>query len=290
MNEYYEYFGPTYHLDVPQSNAEDMNTREYLEKIKAQVFENLRHTGSAPSVQMTGELRSLSAAQLMVRSVTKRLTNRVVTPSAIPRTAMDEDDDLDEDERDPNQRRASEFELLWSSSLINSALMSRFSSPPPLSSPLFAMCPTPFIHPPSSLPAQTLDSRIQRDDEFSDSEDEGTGGRRDRTSHRENGFSKSKKASKTTTNTLLTSDLIPPSTRPPVPIPETIPGVPEGEDVEIEMYEGPPATTSAARATTTAGEGEDDARGAGDVEMAESEVQIPAEGVPAPKGDTPIPF
>lgn len=55
MNEYYEYFGPTYHLDVPQSNAEDMNTREYLEKIKTQVFENLRHTGSAPSVQMTGE-------------------------------------------------------------------------------------------------------------------------------------------------------------------------------------------------------------------------------------------
>lgn len=53
MNEYYEYFGPTYRLDVPQSNTEDMNTSEYLEKIKAQVFENLRQTGggSAPSVQ-----------------------------------------------------------------------------------------------------------------------------------------------------------------------------------------------------------------------------------------------
>jgi len=121
---------------------------------------------------------------------------------------------------------------------------------------------------PASIPsaAHTLDARIQRDDEFSDSEDEGTGGRRDRTSHRENGFSKSKKASKTTTNTLLTSDLIPPSTRPPAPIPETIPGVAEGED--IELYEGPPATTSAARATTTAGAGEDDALGTmGDVDM-----------------------
>jgi histone deacetylase 1/2 len=53
MNEYYEYFGPTYRLDVPQSNTEDLNTSEYLEKIKAQVFENLRQTGggSAPSVQ-----------------------------------------------------------------------------------------------------------------------------------------------------------------------------------------------------------------------------------------------
>ncbi|ORY80772.1 hypothetical protein BCR35DRAFT_291286 [Leucosporidium creatinivorum] len=193
MNEYYEYFGPTYHLDVPQSNAEDLNTREYLEKIKTQVFENLRNTGGggAPSVQM----------------------------SAIPRTAMDEDDDLDEDERDPNQRRAT----------------------------------------------HTLDARIQRDDEFSDSEDEGTGGRRDRTSHRQqNGFSKSKKA--TPSSTHLTSDLIPPSTRPPAPIAETVPGVPEGEDV-VEMYEGPPATTSAARATTTAERGEDDAKG-DDVEMA----------------------
>ena len=69
MNEYYEYFGkfdvsryyllskltirqgPTYRLDVPSSNMDDLNTREYLDKIKAQVFENLRHTGSAPSVQ-----------------------------------------------------------------------------------------------------------------------------------------------------------------------------------------------------------------------------------------------
>lgn len=55
MNEYYEYFGPTYRLDVPQSNTDDLNTREYLEKVKAQVFENLRHTGSAPSVQLQRE-------------------------------------------------------------------------------------------------------------------------------------------------------------------------------------------------------------------------------------------
>ena len=59
MNEYYEYFGPTYRLDVPQSNMDDLNTREYLEKIKAQVFENLRHTGHAPSVQSQGRFTPL---------------------------------------------------------------------------------------------------------------------------------------------------------------------------------------------------------------------------------------
>lgn len=51
VNEYYEYFGPEYRLDVLPSNMENMNTREYLDKVKEQVFENLRHVAHAPSVQ-----------------------------------------------------------------------------------------------------------------------------------------------------------------------------------------------------------------------------------------------
>jgi histone deacetylase 1/2 len=55
VNEYYEYFGPDYKLDVRQSNMEDMNTREYLERIKGMVLDNVRKVGGPPSVQMTGE-------------------------------------------------------------------------------------------------------------------------------------------------------------------------------------------------------------------------------------------
>jgi len=51
-NDYYEYFGPDYRLDVKASNMENMNTPEYLEKIKLQVFENLSRTAFAPSVQI----------------------------------------------------------------------------------------------------------------------------------------------------------------------------------------------------------------------------------------------
>ncbi|KAG2222601.1 hypothetical protein INT45_008720 [Circinella minor] len=51
-NDYYEYFGPDYKLDVRPSNMENMNTLDYLEKIKVQVFENLSRTMFAPSVQM----------------------------------------------------------------------------------------------------------------------------------------------------------------------------------------------------------------------------------------------
>lgn len=54
VNEYYEYFGPDYELDVKSSNADDMNTATYLDRVKRIVLENLRHTGGPPSVQMSG--------------------------------------------------------------------------------------------------------------------------------------------------------------------------------------------------------------------------------------------
>ncbi|KAJ5130970.1 uncharacterized protein N7515_007009 [Penicillium bovifimosum] len=52
-NDYYEYFAPDYQLDVRPSNMDNANTKEYLDKIRAQVIENLKRTAFAPSVQMT---------------------------------------------------------------------------------------------------------------------------------------------------------------------------------------------------------------------------------------------
>ncbi|EST04694.1 Histone deacetylase domain protein [Kalmanozyma brasiliensis GHG001] len=60
VNEYYEYFGPDYRLDVRPNNMEDLNTRGYLDKIKVQVFESLRETAHAPSVQGHVEPRSIA--------------------------------------------------------------------------------------------------------------------------------------------------------------------------------------------------------------------------------------
>ncbi|KAL2192271.1 histone deacetylase RPD3-like protein [Corynascus similis CBS 632.67] len=51
-NEYYNYYGPDYELDVRSSNMENANSNEYLEKIKIAVIENLKKTAHAPSVQM----------------------------------------------------------------------------------------------------------------------------------------------------------------------------------------------------------------------------------------------
>ncbi|KAH8693834.1 histone deacetylase RpdA/Rpd3 [Talaromyces proteolyticus] len=52
-NDYYEYFSPDYELDVRPSNMDNANTKEYLDKIRSQVIENLKRTAFAPSVQMT---------------------------------------------------------------------------------------------------------------------------------------------------------------------------------------------------------------------------------------------
>ena len=56
VNEYYDYFGPDYKLDVRSSNMEDRNSIEYLERIKNVVMEHLREIGGPPSVQMSGAL------------------------------------------------------------------------------------------------------------------------------------------------------------------------------------------------------------------------------------------
>jgi len=52
-NDYYEYYGPNYDLHVPPNpNMENANSRQYLETVKQQVYENLRMLNGAPGVQM----------------------------------------------------------------------------------------------------------------------------------------------------------------------------------------------------------------------------------------------
>ncbi|KAI9140234.1 hypothetical protein BKA69DRAFT_1029623 [Paraphysoderma sedebokerense] len=53
-NEYLEYFGPEYKLDVPSNNMTNLNPRPQLEKLTAKIIDNLRHLPFAPSVQMQG--------------------------------------------------------------------------------------------------------------------------------------------------------------------------------------------------------------------------------------------
>ncbi|KAJ1039441.1 hypothetical protein NDA10_007484 [Ustilago hordei] len=52
FNDYIQYFGPEYKLEVPRTSMENLNTREYLENLRIKVIDNLRQLPSAPGVQM----------------------------------------------------------------------------------------------------------------------------------------------------------------------------------------------------------------------------------------------
>ncbi|CAI8052480.1 Histone deacetylase 2, partial [Geodia barretti] len=51
-NDYFEYYGPDFKLHISPTNMTNQNTPEYLNKIKARLFENLRLIPRAPSVPM----------------------------------------------------------------------------------------------------------------------------------------------------------------------------------------------------------------------------------------------
>ncbi len=51
-NDYFEYFGPDFKLHISPTNMSNQNNLDYLNKIKARLFENLRLVPHAPSVQM----------------------------------------------------------------------------------------------------------------------------------------------------------------------------------------------------------------------------------------------
>jgi len=51
-NEFFHYYGPDFRLHLTESDMENRNTKEQLEKRKQKVFENLSYLEHAPSVQM----------------------------------------------------------------------------------------------------------------------------------------------------------------------------------------------------------------------------------------------
>lgn len=51
LNDYFEYFGPDYQINIPKSPMENQNSYEYLEKTKNKILQNLNEIKGAPSVQ-----------------------------------------------------------------------------------------------------------------------------------------------------------------------------------------------------------------------------------------------
>ncbi|KAF9996899.1 histone deacetylase [Entomortierella chlamydospora] len=94
FNDYYEYFGPDYQLDVKPSNMDNANTVEYLEKIKQQVFENLARSKGAPSVQMQPVPRDLDLSDDEdLDDPEKRVPQRLWDKRVVPENEFEESED-----------------------------------------------------------------------------------------------------------------------------------------------------------------------------------------------------
>ncbi|KAF9359351.1 histone deacetylase [Mortierella sp. AD094] len=94
FNDYYEYFGPDYKLDVKPSNMDNANTVEYLEKIKQQVFENLARSKGAPSVQMQPVPRDLDLSDDEdLDDPEKRVPQRLWDKRVVPENEFEESED-----------------------------------------------------------------------------------------------------------------------------------------------------------------------------------------------------
>jgi hypothetical protein len=91
-NEYYEYYGPDYDLDVKASNMTDHNTPKYLEKLKQNVFEILRDKDAAPSVQQQCKLPCPPAKHQLTcqRYPVCRMTTTRIVSSKMKKIRMSE--------------------------------------------------------------------------------------------------------------------------------------------------------------------------------------------------------
>jgi histone deacetylase 1/2 len=112
FHENVEYYGPDFRLHIQASNMENLNSREYLEKCKARIIDNLRHLPGAPSVPLGTDVpRDLAADDESdfsdddVRAADRR-PSRDKRGAMLPAEGRDDDDGGEEDDEDRQARAA----------------------------------------------------------------------------------------------------------------------------------------------------------------------------------------
>eukprot|EP00842_Homolaphlyctis_polyrhiza_P003140 jgi/Hompol1/3827/HPOL_003367-RA len=110
-NDYFQYFGPDYRLEVPSTNMENMNSREYLERMKIKILENLRHLNHSPSVQMhevPKDMHSSDDEEEDNENKDIRITQRMSDKRVVPENELSDSDDEGDrrDERSYKDQRS----------------------------------------------------------------------------------------------------------------------------------------------------------------------------------------
>ncbi|KAI9088743.1 histone deacetylase Rpd3 [Phlyctochytrium arcticum] len=99
FNDYFQYYGPDYRLDVPNNNMENRNSREYLERTYAKIVENLRNLPHAPSMQMHVVPNELEIEEDQEDSSDIRLPDSLLDRRRVPDNELSDSDDDGDDRR-----------------------------------------------------------------------------------------------------------------------------------------------------------------------------------------------
>ncbi|KAK3241677.1 hypothetical protein CYMTET_48582 [Cymbomonas tetramitiformis] len=104
-NPYYEYYGPDFRLHIQPSNMENQNSKEYLDKVRCKMLENLRHLDPVPSVQMH---ETAPDAVLPEEEEEEDPDERPRVKGAHPDLSTDSDDEFEIEEKAPRHRGMAE--------------------------------------------------------------------------------------------------------------------------------------------------------------------------------------
>ncbi|KAJ3299393.1 putative histone deacetylase 1-B [Borealophlyctis nickersoniae] len=110
FNDYFQYYGPDYRLDVPNNNMENQNTTHYLDTIRAKIIDNLRNLAHAPSVQMhevPQDLYSSDEEDDEDNMKDRRITQRMSDKRRVPEGELSDSEDEGDNRRNQHSYRQS---------------------------------------------------------------------------------------------------------------------------------------------------------------------------------------
>jgi histone deacetylase 1/2 len=104
-NDYFEYFGPDFGLQISQTNMDNLNTPEYLQKCLENLIENLRHVKNAPGQQASALLDTATDADGAAAAEDEadpdvRKSEAAQDKKVANANEMDDSDDEDGDRKD----------------------------------------------------------------------------------------------------------------------------------------------------------------------------------------------
>lgn len=103
-NEYYEYYGPDYKLDVRPSNMYNYNSPEFLNKILTNIVANLENTKHAPSVQMNYVPNDPEDEGDVEEDTKEAIDTKGGSQQARDETIEGPNEFFDDDEKDPGEK------------------------------------------------------------------------------------------------------------------------------------------------------------------------------------------